>query len=441
MDILGLSLTWWLIILSVQLFYVYGTWTFSTFSSQGIPGPKPLPLVGSFLSLMKDFPQRLLDYNQEYGRVYGFYSGRRPILVVSDVDMLKQIMVKQFNHFNIRKKTVIKTEPLTSAISSLSGAAWKYTRNVLTPAFSGAKMRQMSKTINGCADTMVDNLQKKVDEGADVDMKTTFGCFSMDCIARTAFGLEVDSQNNPDDPFVTNIKNVFNFNLLNPAILLLILFPSSHRLLEMFNFNIFPKKTIEFFSEVTEQAMKFRQSETEDTKHVDFLQLMMNAHKENDALELPDDEQLADKDIGYFKERGFTNQEILSNAFLFFTAGYETTSSCLACSAYLLAVNPDAQDKLIAEIDSVMESCDNLSYTALQEMPYLDMVISEVLWIYPPAIKTDRTCTESCIIRVCTYQGHACDDTDICHTHGPYTLARSRKIHTRKVHQGGKGKA
>ncbi|XP_070568646.1 cytochrome P450 3A29-like [Ptychodera flava] len=398
MDIFGLSLTLWLVILGAVLLYVYGTWTFSTFSSQGIPGPKPLLLVGSFFSLMKGFPQKLLEYNQEYGRLYGMFLGRSPSLVVSDADMLKEILVKQFNNFHIRRKAVVKIKPISNSIIDLYGPAWKYARNVLTPTFSGSKMREMSKTIDHCTDTLVNNLQKNVDAGTDVDMKITFGCFSMDCIAGAAFGLEVDSQNNPDDPFVTNMRVVLNLNVFNPKLLLLVFFPSLGKLYDKYDISVISPKAMNFFSEVTEQAMNIRQSEAGDTKHIDFLQLMLNAHKDFDEVEMPDEDHLTDKDIGYFKERGLTNPEIIGNAFVFFFAGYETTSTCLACTAYLLAVNPDAQDKIISEIDSIMENHDELNYAALQEMSYLDMVISESLRLYPPTVKSDRLCTQSCTI-------------------------------------------
>lgn len=32
----------------------------------------------------------------------------------------------------------------------------------------------------------------------------------MDCIASTAFGIDVDSQNQPNDPFVANVSLVLN---------------------------------------------------------------------------------------------------------------------------------------------------------------------------------------------------------------------------------------
>ena len=48
----------------------------------------------------------------------------------------------------------------------------------------------------------------------------------------------------------------------------------------------------------------------------------------------------------------FTNGDLITNCISFLIAGFETTSSCLAYTSYLLAVNPAVQDKLCQELDS-----------------------------------------------------------------------------------------
>ena len=42
----------------------------------------------------------------------------------------------------------------------------------------------------------------------------------MDVIASVAFGQELDSQNDPSNPFITNAKKIFNIKLTDPQILL-----------------------------------------------------------------------------------------------------------------------------------------------------------------------------------------------------------------------------
>ncbi len=72
-------------------------------------------------------------------------------------------------------------------------------------------------------------------------------------------------------------------------------------------------------------------------------------------------------------------------AMIFFLAGYETTSSLLGFASYLLALNPDVQDKLYAEIQDKAPGRDVVGYDVVNKMTYLDMVICEALRVYPPA--------------------------------------------------------
>lgn len=54
-------------------------------------------------------------------------------------------------------------------------------------------------------------------------------------------------------------------------------------------------------------------------------------------------------------KKTLTNSEILAQAILFFLAGYDTTANTLDFVGYHLAMYPNVQDKLIAEIDHVLE--------------------------------------------------------------------------------------
>ena len=47
------------------------------------------------------------NWTELYGKTYGYYEGHRPILVTSDLDIVNEIFIKQFNNFTGRK--VIQT--------------------------------------------------------------------------------------------------------------------------------------------------------------------------------------------------------------------------------------------------------------------------------------------------------------------------------------------
>ena len=67
----------------------------------------------------------------------------------------------------------------------------------------------------------------------------------------------------------------------------------------------------------------------------------------------------------------------MAQAFLFLIAGYETSSSTLSFALYELALHPEIQQNLRAEIMQVMSKHDGkLTYDGMQDMLYLDRVVS-----------------------------------------------------------------
>jgi len=67
---------------------------------------------------------------------------------------------------------------------------------------------------------------------------------------------------------------------------------------------------------------------------------------------------------------------IAAQAFGFFAAGYETSSNTIAFCLYELALNQEIQDKTRREVHNAIGTRDGkLTYDAVQEMKYLDMVI------------------------------------------------------------------
>jgi cytochrome P450 family 6 len=68
---------------------------------------------------------------------------------------------------------------------------------------------------------------------------------------------------------------------------------------------------------------------------------------------------------------------LAAQAFVFFLAGFETSSTTMTFCLYQLAINPDIQDVLRNEVDTILEKHDgNTSYEAIQEMTYLDKVVA-----------------------------------------------------------------
>ena len=78
-----------------------------------------------------------------------------------------------------------------------------------------------------------------------------------------------------------------------------------------------------------------------------------------DATDGEEDKQSASLNGGqcpfHKNTSSLSNEEVVGNARVVLLAGYETTANTLAYTSYLLAINPDIQEKLQSEIDSYFD--------------------------------------------------------------------------------------
>jgi len=76
----------------------------------------------------------------------------------------------------------------------------------------------------------------------------------------------------------------------------------------------------------------------------------------------------------------FTDEDVAAQAITFFGDGFETSSSALSFLLYSLATNPDVQERVREEVESVLKRHeDKLTFDSIQEMNYLDMVLAGML--------------------------------------------------------------
>ncbi|XP_070556743.1 cytochrome P450 3A5-like [Ptychodera flava] len=409
MEFFGIEVSQSLILATIVLIllYLYSTWTYSTFKAMGIPGPAPWPMVGNAMQLSVGVYKKDVEWAKKYGKVFGTYEGRTPVLMFSDPEICKQICVKNFVSFYNRRRLPINNKPLDSGLTMLTNENWKNKRNTLTPAFSGSKMRLMSSIVNKAAEDLVKILRKHSEDGTPIQCKDLFGCYVVDSMASAGFGIEVNSQEQPDHPFVKNAKEAFAFGFFSPVVLIMFFLPFLVPVLNWLNIGLFPTKNLKYFTDLTEQTIKMRKSQVSSNKRVDFLQLMLDAH---DVYEQYIKESHTEEDeygVKLVKDgksdthdfhKGFTNEEILAQSLIFFLAGYETTSTLMSYVAYSMATNPDIQEKLCTEIDDVMANHEEPSYDVVSKMPYLDMIVCETLRMYPPSLRFDRECNEDVTI-------------------------------------------
>ncbi|KAL3224790.1 hypothetical protein MRX96_026376 [Rhipicephalus microplus] len=76
---------------------------FNFFKKCGIPGPPPNIIFGNILEMYKKSPTKAYrEWIEKYGDVVGYFNGYRPVVLVADLDLLRNIQVKDFQDFTDR---------------------------------------------------------------------------------------------------------------------------------------------------------------------------------------------------------------------------------------------------------------------------------------------------------------------------------------------------
>ena len=107
-DVLSAAKEHWILVTVLSLLilvYWHYLVNFTTLKKLGIKGPTPLPLIGNTLTTIlhrSNFHEFLRDARKKYGKIYGLYMSKTPAILVSDTDIIKAVLVKEFQNFHDR---------------------------------------------------------------------------------------------------------------------------------------------------------------------------------------------------------------------------------------------------------------------------------------------------------------------------------------------------
>lgn len=295
------------------------------------------------------------------------------MLVICTPELIKQIIVKDFDHF-INHRLVLPNQEnevlFDKSLAALRGHKWRFMRSTLTPAFSSNKMKQMFQMIVQCTEQTIKVLLKEATEMNEPyvpEMYDIFSRYTNDIIATTAFGIEVNSLKNRNNEFYTRGQTVTRFGLV--SLVKLIFMSVLPWAAKLFNIKFFNKDITNFFHSLVHDTIEYR--EKNEIIRPDLINLLMKRKKEN--LNNKENSVIDDVSTPILDDDDLTAQ-----CFLFFFAGFETSSTLMCYAAHELTENPHIQQKVIAEIDEVRKELKGtpLTFEVLQSMTYLDMVIS-----------------------------------------------------------------
>jgi cytochrome P450 family 6 len=219
----------------------------------------------------------------------------------------------------------------------------------------------MYNTISDKGDSFVDAIEKASANGS-VETKDIANRFTIDIVSSCAFGMEANTMNYEHPQLVKVFRQVFGEEG-NGAVrgLVLSVFPNLAKLIRL---RMFPKTVQDYFDDIVGSSISYR--ENNKIERNDFLNMLIQLKNKGSI----------DGEIST-ENRKLTMNECIAQAFIFFFAGADTSSSVISYAMTELGHHPEIQEKLRQEIlDKIASSKGDITYDNLHEMTYLSQVVN-----------------------------------------------------------------
>uniref|UniRef100_A0AC34GYD8 Cytochrome P450 n=1 Tax=Panagrolaimus sp. ES5 TaxID=591445 RepID=A0AC34GYD8_9BILA len=390
-------------------FSLFGIYYFIAYNNayywkrRGIPGPIS---KNYFLNFLEDLLNPnyngcflIRDWTKQYGPIYGILEASRKVLIVADVKLAQEVLVKDFEKFHARKVGALVPDMNKDKgvdVFLASGSRWKRLRTIMNPCFSVNNLKAILPIMDDSCKVMMKFLEKAVETKKPFDISKFYHELTMDVICRIAIGQKGSKQF--ENPNVEIIKAILsrkgiewldNFAHMFPSIgryLFKFLIGSLAKFLSLPGLNLMDsiKKSVE------EKKVEKANGITENT---DFIGIFIDA--EADAENIKDE---AFTKTSMKVEKKMNIEETIMNCFLFLIAGFDTTANTLAIVTWHLIQYPEYQDQLYDEIDTYCpdEEC---TYDQLNQLKLCEAIIKESLRLHPVAtVVVSRQCVEPTVL-------------------------------------------
>jgi cytochrome P450 len=315
-------------------------------------------------------PIRLFEYlAATYGRISHYRIGPSDIVVMNDPELIRDVLIVQPHNF-IKERTQRRMKILLGeGLITSDGEIHRRQRRIAAPAFHRQRIHMY-------ADLMVERAAAIRDtwhEGAELDASAEMMHLALQIVARTLFNSDVTRDVRQINDEVNAIMRLYNF---------LVALPRAEALLHL------PVPGLMRFKRARERLDKivYRMIEERRRSGIDGGDLL--------SMLLASRDEEAD-------HSGMTDEQLRDEVLTIFLAGYETVANALAWTWLLLGQNPEAEARLHAEIDAVLDG----RLPTLDDLPqlrYAEMVLAESMRLYPPAWAMGRQAT--CDVEVGPYK-------------------------------------
>jgi cytochrome P450 len=341
----------------------------SSLIQRRVPGPRGNIFYGITRELRRDPLGLYMQSTIEFGDLVRFqalptihwYLATHP----SDVEHVlygnQQNYIKG-DFFTQRVGVLVGKGLLTS-----EGDFWRRQRRLSQPAFHRQYLAGLGATMVSATEDMAERWHIRAKGGQPFDIALEMMRLTLRIASLTLFSTDISSETETVGPALRTAFEHVGFLLVHPFALSLNL-PTAR--------NLRFRQAKRVLDRVVYKIIDQRRRSGKDAG--DLLSMLLLARDEETGGGM-NDEQLRD--------------EVLT----LFIAGHETTAVALSWTFYLLALNPDADHKLRAELDRVL--CGRSpSVDDLPNLRYTRMVLEESMRLYPPAWALPRQAIEDDVL-------------------------------------------
>ncbi|KAL6192908.1 hypothetical protein ACLB2K_033994 [Fragaria x ananassa] len=305
------------------------------------------------------------SWTKIYGKNYLQWYGLQPVLVITEPELVKEILHNKDGVFTKQKPSIYVKKLLGDSISMAEGEKWSKLRKLSNHAFHGDSLKNMIPDMIASAETMLEGWKKH--EEKEIEVYEHFRRFTSEVISRTAFGSSY-----------LEGKDIFDMLMKLGSLI----FRNAHKF-RVPGISKFYKTSDEKESEKLEKGIrdtiveivKKREREAvtgeEGSFGTDFLGLLLKAHH------------------GANDKQRISVNELVEECKTFYFAGQDTTNSLLVWTVFLLALHPDWQEEARKEVLQIFGK-QPPSPDGLAKLKTMSMIINESLRLYPPVITLAR---------------------------------------------------
>ncbi|EFA04665.2 cytochrome P450 CYP4BN1 [Tribolium castaneum] len=347
-----------------------------------IPGPRPLFFFGNVfeVSTTRDILNVMHKYALQFNGLYKIHLGPvRKLIIASDYKFLECVL-SSMKILNKSEDYLYLRPWLGTGLLTSDGPKWKKHRKIITPAFHFQILEQFVEVFESGGNRFVQQLQKEVGKKS-VDIYPYVTLCTLDIICESAMGISINAQFDDNSDYVRSVKAMCRITM-----------ERLFHLLEM-NDVTYPltknyytqKKSLNVLHNQTNSVINRRRKELENkTEAIN----VTNEDKadNNDTLFGRNKKAFLDLLLQATVDgRPLTQEEIREEVDTFMFEGHDTTASAISFAIYCLANNADVQAKAYEEQIALFggNKSPAVTYSDLQSMKYLELVIKETLRLYP----------------------------------------------------------